>query len=115
MSEIKTINLQGKQYAQVIDRLKHFRSTYPEGRIETDLRIENGLYIVKAYIYIGDKLVSTGHGIKPVKGEFLAEKTETRAIGRALGILGIMADGSISSAEEAMEYFNSKKENNNGR
>ena len=111
MNELKTIDLKGKKYVQVVERLKYFREHFKDGKIITTAKIEAGAILFTAEIYIGGKKVATGHGLKGLKSEFNAEKAETRAIGRALAIAGIGLDCGISSYEEAQEFFN-KGENN---
>ena len=109
----KTISLQGKDYAQVKDRLKEFRQDCPNGSISTEPKIENGVIIFKAYIR-KDKsdeksADATGHAMGENKGAKAFEKLETIAVGRALALLGYAQDGDIASGEE-MEEFNAYKE-----
>ena len=111
---MKTIKLQGKEYVQVIDRLKYFNEHFKDGIIKTSHSIENGAVIMRAEIIINGKVKATGHALKGLKQEFNLEKCETRAIGRALGIFGIGADNSISTYEEVNEAINKTKGNNNG-
>ena len=47
----KTVDLKGKQYAQVKDRLQEFRSANPRAKIETTpIQQEDGVVLFKAYI-----------------------------------------------------------------
>jgi len=103
---VKTINLQGRAYCQVVERLKYFNENLSDRYyINTKIQLENGAYLCQAKIIERDtqRPVCTGHACKSIKAEFNLEKAETRAIGRALGIFGIGADGSISSYEEVEE------------
>lgn len=110
----KTISLQGKDYAQVKDRIKEFRSDCPNGLIETTPTIqEDGQVLFKARI-LKDKAdqnsaEATGHAIGQNKGVKAFEKLETIAVGRALALLGYASDGEIASSEE-MEEFNKYQE-----
>lgn len=103
---MKTINIKGKEYIEVNERIKYFRANYPDGRIITDIiSIKDGVCIFKADIFIGDNLVATGHAYEKEGSTFInktsyIENCETSAVGRALGILGIGIDTSIASAEE---------------
>ena len=97
------MNIQGREYCQVVERLKHFHENHKDGIIKTSYEIINGGIMFTAQIFIGGKVKATGHGFKGMKQEFNVEKCETRAIGRALGIFGIGADGSISSYDEVAE------------
>lgn len=126
MPQIKTINLRGNQYAQVVDRLNAFRTANPNSKIATDCSTENGTTIFKARIW-KDKadfidLLKSGIGKdeallsadaegtarsdeKKLTSEKGFEKLETIAVGRALAMLGYAASGEIASAEEMEEFF----------
>lgn len=105
----KTIDLKGKQYAQVKDRLQEFRSANPNGLIETTPTIQpDGQILFKARI-LKDKGDATsgeasGHALGKNTGDKAFEKLETIAVGRALALLGYASDGEIASSEE-MEDF----------
>ena len=107
--QVKTIDLKGKQYAQVKDRLKEFRSVNPRARIETTPSVqEDGSILFKAYI-LSDKANehsadATGHALGKAGNEKAFEKLETIAVGRALALLGYATDGEIASSEEMEEF-----------
>ena len=114
----KTIQLQGKAYAQVKDRLQEFRTANPNGLIETSPTIQpDGQILFKARI-LKDKsdttsAEATGHALGENKGQKAFEKLETIAVGRALALLGYASDGEIASSdemEEFMEYRRTKFE-----
>ena len=113
-TKAKTINLQGKEYATVPERLRLFREANPNGLIETIPEMqENGSLIFKARV-LKDKAKpesgeATGHSMGKLDKEKSFEKLETISIGRALAILGYLAAGEIASSEE-MEAFNEYKE-----
>lgn len=121
MNKIKTIQYQGREYAQVKDRLKEFREANPQSLIETFPTVSESSIMVKARI-VKDKGnpasgEATGHSYIEIaagtKKEKLLEKQETIAVGRALALLGYAADGEIASAEEMeefIEYQNQKKQ-----
>lgn len=114
MKKISTISLSGKEYAQVKDRIKEFRTDNPRGLIETNPTIQpDGQIIFKARI-LKDKedqnsAEATGHAIGVNKGVKAFEKLETIAVGRALGLLGYASDGEIASSEEMEEFEEYKK------
>lgn len=114
MADIKTINLQGKQYAQVKDRLAEFRKDNPRGLIETIPTINpDGSILFKAKI-VKDKAdatsaEATGHAMGSNKGLKAFEKLETIAVGRALALLGYASDGEIASSEEMEEFEDYKQ------
>lgn len=115
MAKTKTIDLKGKQYAQVKDRLKEFREANPRAQIETTpMPQADGRLMFKAYI-LSDKADATsadatGHALSAGKGgEKDFEKLETISVGRALALLGYATDGEIASSDE-MEAFESFKQ-----
>jgi hypothetical protein len=122
MKKTATINLSGKNYAQVKDRIKEFRTDCPNGLIETTPTVSDTQIIFKARI-LKDKsnpasAEATGHsmgeiGAKDKKGnsiEKIFEKQESIAVGRALALLGYASDGEIASSEEMEEFLADKQE-----
>lgn len=108
---IKTTAIQGKDYAEVNQRIKAFRMVYPTGTIATEMiSNENGVCIFKASVYAdGDPTVSNllgvGHAYEKENSSFInktsyIENCETSAVGRALGMAGFGIDTSVASAEE---------------
>lgn len=115
MSKVKTIDLKGKEYAQVKDRLKAFREATTNGSVETSIDIQgDGMAIVKATIIADLRDPSskraTGTAYGKITGDKAFEKLETIAVGRALAFMGYLADGAIASSEE-MESFEEYKNN----
>jgi hypothetical protein len=113
--KIKTIDLKGKDYAQVSERIKEFRQDCPNGLIETKPEQQTDGSIIFSARILKDKAnpnsgEGTGHSMGKIKDDKNFEKLETIAIGRALAILGYMASGEVASSEE-MEEFLSEKEN----
>ena len=109
--QIRTTNIKGKEYAEVNQRIKAFRMVYPEGRICTEmLKDENGVCVIKAYIYqngdsVVNTLLATGHAYEKEDSSFInktsyIENCETSSVGRALGMAGFGIDTSVCSAEE---------------
>lgn len=111
-----TIDLKGKAYAQVKDRIVKFRTDNPRGLIETLPTIQaDGSILFKARI-LTDKAdsssaESSGHALGKVGDtkEKAFEKLETIAVGRALALLGYASDGEIASSEEMEEFEEYKK------
>ena len=106
-STIKTIDVKGKDYAEVPQRIKAFRSICPNGAIVTELlSCENGVCIFKASIYDENQvLIGTGTAYEREDSSFInktsyIENCETSAVGRALGMCGFGIDVSVASAEE---------------
>lgn len=118
----ETIDLKGKSYATVPQRIKEFREACPKGKIITKYEKIEGVTIFKAYVWkdkadavsneygvVLDSADATGTAENNKKDEKAFEKLETIAIGRALAILGYLASGEIASTEE-MEEFNEYKQ-----
>ena len=115
---LDTIDLKGKDYVQVYERIKGFRMVCPDGCIKTDIvSLENDVVTMKAQVFDGDKnLLGTGHARELKSSSFVnktsyIENCETSAVGRALGMVGIGIDASMASAEEvANAILNQGKE-----
>lgn len=113
---MKSINIKGKEYVMVNERLKEFRLKYPNYSLESEIvSLEDDFIVIKAIIRNEDnRVIATGLAQED-KGSSMINKTsyiencETSAWGRALGNLGIGIDTSIASAEE-MQMAISKQE-----
>ena len=104
---LKTINIKGKEYAPVSERIKYFRENFQGWAIITELvEFTNEYVIIKASIIDPDGLVkSTGlaqedRNASNINKTSFVENCESSAVGRALGIFGIGIDASIASADE---------------
>ena len=112
--QLKGIDVKGKNYIEVNQRIKAFRMLYPEGTIETEIlqheRVEclgeeTNVVVMKATIKNGDLILGTGTAYEKENSSFInktsyIENCETSAVGRALAMCGIGIDTSIASAEE---------------
>lgn len=104
---IKAMDIKGKEYAPVNERIKAFRFIYPRGQIITELlSLENGVCTMKCSVYDDEgTLLATGHAQEKEGSSFInktsfIENCETSCIGRAIGSLGLAIDGSFASYEE---------------
>lgn len=106
MSTLKTIDIKGKDYVLINERVKYFNETYKTGQIITTLLSnQNGICVFKAEVIIDGVVKSTGHAYENETNGFInktsyIENCETSAVGRALGFAGIGIDTSIASYEE---------------
>jgi hypothetical protein len=101
--EIKTINLKGKAYAPVSERVAQFHREHAKGNINTMYEFKEGFCIFKATIAFDDRTFN-GHAFGKVGTEKAFEKLESVAVGRALAFAGYLAGGEIASYDE-MENF----------
>ena len=115
-AKIKTTNIKGKQYAEVHERIKHFRGepNYASLGINTEVLEwdkDKEEIIIRATIYdtnrdIGRILASgIAHERRDDKQSFVnktsyVENAETSAIGRALACMGIGIEDAYASAFE---------------
>lgn len=105
--QLETVPVKGKDYVQVNERVKAFRSVCPGGVIETEMvYYEGGRVMFKATVKDqDDRILATGYaeekeGSTMINKTSFIENCETSAVGRALGFAGIGIDGSMASAEE---------------
>ena len=115
---MKTIDIKGKPYIEVNERLKEFRSNpkYDGYSLESEfIELENGVCTIKAIIKNAQGVViATGFAQEKESSSFInktsyIENCETSAWGRALGNLGIGIDTSIASAEEVLNAIKNQE------
>ena len=104
---MKTVPIKGKDYVQVTERVKAFRTICPGGTISTDIiSIDESMVIMRATVSDEDgKVLATGLAFERPDSSYInktsyIENCETSAVGRALGWLAIGVDASMASAEE---------------
>lgn len=104
---MKSLDIKGKPYVLVNERLKYFRENYKNWTLDSEIiSLDNGICVMKATIKDTEGNVkATGHAYEKENSTFInktsfIENCETSAWGRALGNLGIGIDASIASAEE---------------
>ena len=61
--QLKALDIKGKDYIPVNERIKAFRSIYPRGQLITEIiGLENGVCTMKASVYDNEgTLLGTGH------------------------------------------------------
>lgn len=117
MEKLKTIDIKGKDYVLVNDRLAYFREAYKGYSLETEVVFLDENYCVLKAVIKDDKerVVATGLA-REVNGSTFINKTsyvencETSAWGRALGNLGIGIDTSVASYEEVANAIEQQKQ-----
>ena len=118
MTKLKTINIKGKKYVEVNERLKYFRSNYPNHSLTSQItHIDSEMVVVKSdIINENGKVLATGHAHEEKSASFInktsyVENCERSSWGRALANFGIGIDESVASANEvdiAIKKQNSK-------
>ena len=104
---MKSIEIRGKQYVPVNERVKEFRAKYPELRVLTELvSLDENSVVMKATITdMEGNILANGYaqedrGSSNINKTSYVENCETSAVGRAIGMLGIGIDASMASADE---------------
>ena len=112
---IKTIDVKGKDYAEVPQRIKAFRSLFPNGAIETSIiSNDNQMVVMKATVRDEEgHILGEGHAYEKESSSFInktsyIENCETSAVGRALGMCGFGIDTSVASYEEVANAINNQ-------
>lgn len=112
---LTTMDIKGKGYVLVNERVKAFRMLYPNGIITTEIvSLEGGVVVMKATISDDNGcLLSTGYAYEKESSTYInktsyIENCETSAVGRALGFLGIGIDTSIASYDEVQNAVNNQ-------
>ena len=118
--EDKAIDIKGKEYVLVKDRVVYFNVHYPNGCIVTERISDENMEIFKATVYPDvDKPARFFTGYSQSKWwEWFINKTaamenaETSAVGRALAFMWIGVIDSIASADEVRKAWADKEEPN---
>ena len=122
----KAIDIKGKKYVLVSDRVLAFNEMYPKGSIITELLTSTEsvdgikMFIVKATVKPEEGREFTGLA-QEVVGEGYINKTsalenaETSAVGRALAMMGIGVIDSIASVDEINKANNNLPGVNSGK
>lgn len=116
---MKTVNIKGKLYVPVSERIKEFNKLYPKGCIQTQLlsnedtkkiRIKATVYpdaTIQMRFFTGYAQEIEGKGY--INADSAIENCETSAVGRALGMLGIGVLDDFASANEVINATTSKQ------
>lgn len=114
---MKTIDIKGKNYITVAERIKAFRSNFKDFRLITEIVEFTSERCIMAAKVIDPSgaTVANGHACEtPNKNQInrlsILENCETSAIGRALGAFGIGVDEDICTADEMLLKAMQEKE-----
>lgn len=105
--QIKTVDIKGKEYSEVNQRIKAFRINHPNGSIATHIEsLQDGVVVMSCEVRDenGD-LLGKAHAYEREDSSFInktsyIENCCTSATGRALGYAGYGIDTSVASYEE---------------
>jgi|TARA_R100001530_G_scaffold134774_1_gene110335 hypothetical protein len=107
MVKLKTINIKGKNYVTVNERIKYFREHFTGYSLTSEItHINESGVIIKAELRDPEgNVLATGIGHEKQGSSFInktsfIENCETSAWGRCLGNFGIGIDESVASADE---------------
>lgn len=117
---MKTVNIKGKEYVEVNERLKYFRANYPQYSLESEIvELSNDVVTIKAIIKDeNERIIATGLAQEKESSSFInktsfVENCETSAWGRALGNLGIGIDTSVATADEVQKAIDNQNKTDN--
>ena len=99
--EIKTVELKGKDYAEVKERVIAYRKLYTDGTIQTELTFTDNYVLATTSATDNEgRVLANGHARELLNKSFAVENAETSSIGRCLGFLGIGINTAIASKED---------------
>ena len=115
---MKKIQIKGKDYIEVNERVKQFHKDYPNGSITTELIEMTDRFITKTTVIPDVKNSDrcfTGIAYEKEDSTFInktsaLENAETSSVGRSLGFLSIGIDTSIASYNEVANAVEQQKE-----
>lgn len=116
-NKLPTVDIKGKDYVMVKDRVLYFNDTFKNGSIQTEIisPLESQTVIVKATVipdvenperkFVDFSQAVIGQGY--INQTSALENASTSAVGRALAYMGIGVIESIASADEVKKAINS--------
>ncbi len=116
---MKSVNIKGKNYVMVNERIGYFRENFKGWSLESELvSLTDDSCVIKAIVKDeNQRIMATGFAQENRESSMInktsfVENCETSAWGRALGNLGIGIDDSIASAEEVSMAINRQDRQN---
>ena len=113
---LQTMDVKGRPYVEVNQRIKAFRMCFPNGSISTEiLFLADGIVTMRATVCNEDgQVLGTGTAQEKETSSYInktsyIENCETSAVGRALGMCGFGIDTSVASAEEVQNAIHNQE------
>lgn len=113
--QIKTVDIKGKEYSEVNQRIKAFRINHPNWSIATHIEsLEDGVVVMSCEVRDENgNLLGKAHAYERENSSFInntsyIENCCTSATGRALGYAGYGIDTSVASYEEVANAINNQ-------
>lgn len=113
---MKTVDIKGKKYVTVNERLKYFRQHFAGYSLTSEITHlnENGVIIRASLKNNEDIEVASGYAHEKQNSSFInktsfIENCETSAWGRALANFGIGVDETVASADEVANAINNQE------
>ena len=113
---IPTVNIKGKKYSTVNERLKHLLEYFPEARLNEEVLFHDAdRVIMKTELYISDTIYAVGHAEEFRNSSFInktsaLENCSSSALGRCLAAFGL-SGSEYASAEELVNALNNQNTN----
>ena len=114
---MKTIEIKGRPYVAVNERIKYFRENFAGYSLITEIiDISDSRVIMKAKVInpdgvvISDGIAYEDAGSTYINKTSYIENCQTSAIGRALGNFGIGVDSAVASADEMLNSINNQNQ-----
>ena len=107
MSKLKTVNIKGKFYVEVNERLIYFRNNFPNFSLTSEVleKTDKSILILATITNEEGRVIATGMAEEEKGSTFInktsyVENCETSAWGRAIANFGIGLETSVASADE---------------
>ena len=114
---METINIKGKEYVTVNERLKAFRKNFKDYSLTTEIIELGDDYCTMKATITDDKGVIRATGFarevvakSPINKFAFVENCETSAVGRCLGNFGIGIDTAVCTADELLMKLSQEQE-----
>lgn len=111
------VNIKGKNYKLIVQRVNEFRQAHPEFGVETEVLHHDEIRIVAQVRIFDEQGRIRGSGVAEefrktsrINQTSAMENCETSAFGRALASMGFGGDVSYASAEEVAGAINQQKQ-----